>query len=230
MLKASINLGRINSSIVVKFNLILKDEGVKNPSHMLVNKFHISGADYITFNPHPWISIDISPRKPGSGYDRNNTLSLTRPYVYKMCKFLREALNQLKTESLFYYDRDGNLHLNKEVSKDHWCRMPVKDRNIAAAPVVVQEENSPGYEGIAIMIQNVSNYATMTIDEVEALIHLLATTDMNQMAMQTITAAAAFKDVGVEKIVKPQPAPETEPEVIDKRLHIEEPTAVPDLK
>ena len=204
MFKASINLGRINPMMSVKFNMILKDDGNKNPSQMLVNKFMMSGNEYITFNPHPWLSIDIT-KKPNEAYDPNNSISLTRAYAYKAAKTVKHALNLLKTEGLFVYNQEGRLLLNKDVSKDCLCKLMVKQKYIGITPMVIVDGDTD-YEGLAFMINTPANYAALTIDEAEQLIHILATTDLNLLAMQTIATVPMFREINSEKIVKSEPS------------------------
>jgi hypothetical protein len=61
MYKASIEIGKINKMMKLKFGLIVKpDDTVKYKDANVVSKFNYGGNDYLRINPSPYIIIDIS--------------------------------------------------------------------------------------------------------------------------------------------------------------------------
>ena len=230
MYKASIDLGRVNPQISVKFNMILDDGDVKTPIR-LVNKFSMRGNTYLTINPHPWITIDINGRhrRSDDSYDPNNTVALTRPYVINVCRMIERAIESMSTEDLFFY-KDRILHINKEVATRCLFKTCIKNgKYIAMCPMVVNDKQDQ-YEGLGFLINTTSNYASMTLDEAEYLLDLLRGIDMYSLSMQLINTAIQFKGVDAPKIVKPEALPIEITPVVDKRLHLKDNGIIPDIK
>ncbi len=232
MFKAAIELGRINSQMVVKFNIILDEDDDK--SHIrTINKFTMRGNTYLNITPHPWISIDIGGRRRKSDdeYDPNNSVALTRPYVINVCRMIERAIESMSTEDLFFY-RDGLLYINKEVaSRRCLFKTSLKvGKYVAMCPMVINDGNEQ-YEGLGFLINTTANFAAMTLDEAGYLLDLLRNTDMNSLSLSLLNSAMHLKNVETRTLVRPETLPvEIEP-IVDK--HLRKPTGenpVPDLK
>lgn len=231
MYKAHIDLGRVNSQISVKFNMILEDPDDKTRVR-LVNKFAMKGNTYLAITPHPWISIDISGRRRRSDdeYDPNNNVSLTRPYVINVCRMIERAIASMATEDLFFY-RNNELCINKELAGQK-CLFKTTIKNskyIAMCPVVINDGQDQ-YEGLGLLINTTANFATMTLDEAEYLLDLLRSVDMYTLSMQVINSAMLLKDVETRKIVKPETLPATVEPIEDRRILPNKGEGLPDIK
>ena len=58
------DLGNVNKCMKVKFSLILKSDN-ELPMNKLVSKFKMQGNEYIKFNPHPFVTIEITNEQIG---------------------------------------------------------------------------------------------------------------------------------------------------------------------
>lgn len=222
MFKASIDLGKVNSQISVKFCMIL-DDGDPKTAIRLVNKFSMKGNTYLTINPHPWISIDINSRRKRSddAYDPNNNVSLTRPYVINVCRMIKRAIESMSTEDLFFY-RDGILYINKDIARNCLFKTCVRNNKYLAMCPMVIEDGRDQYEGLGFLINSTSNYASMTLDEAEYLLDLLRSVDMNALSMSLLNTAMQLEGVEARKLIKPETAPIEITPVLDRRIHTDD--------
>jgi hypothetical protein len=116
MYKATIEIGRVNKMMKIKFGLVIKsDEETKFKANKLVSKFSYSGNDYLRINPNPYIILDITSfMDKGEGWSSNRTVTLNRYYLFRFLQGLKRLINDFHNcKNLFYYRKD-----NKEV---HVC-------------------------------------------------------------------------------------------------------------
>ena len=55
MYKASLELGKINKYLKMKFSIVIKSENFMP----LINKFNIAGNDYLKVSPIPIVTLEI---------------------------------------------------------------------------------------------------------------------------------------------------------------------------
>lgn len=221
--KVSLSLGRINSSMQVKISLVLREEK-PIPGQELISRFEVGGNRYILVNPHPFITIDISNKKDlrENGWDPNNSINLTRPYVRLVIKALQDSLDNLRIPDMFYYN-DGKLMVDKAKAAKYVEKVVVRNKYLKVFPVVISDETDKDeYEGLAFMINDTSHFCYMTIEECELLIDILSNTNMTQMALSLMSIASDMKTAELRKIERSFPKEQTEPEVIDKTIHVSE--------
>lgn len=218
--KVSLSLGRINNSMQVKICLILRDD---KPivGQELINKFEIGGNKYITVNPHPFIVIDISSKKDNreNGWDSNNSVNITRPFVRPVVNMLKASLEHLKIEDMFYLN-DGKLFVNKQRATENVEKVAVRNKYIKVYPVVISDETDKDeYEGLAFMINDPSHYCYLTIDECVQLIDILEETNMTQLSLSLMSIASDMKTAEVRKLERTfKMATDTEPPVENKLI------------
>lgn len=230
MFRASINLGRVNSSMVVKFNIVLRDDSTNKQSYQsLVNKFNMGGNDYLVFNPHPYITIDISSKKKDEAWNPNNSISMTRPFALNLCKLLRKCISDMKTANLFFY-RDHHLIMNRSVAQGCIGKCMIKNKYVGISPTVVIDGDVE-YEGLMFMINSPANFCNLTIQEAEYLLDILVNTDMTSLSMTLINSASIFKNVDSQKIERQFTESSENPaeEITDKRIKPPNDNPVPDL-
>lgn len=226
MVKVSVNLGRVCNTMVVKLAMIVKDDIPKGPNE-IINKYNANGNEYISFNLHPYMVIDI--KKMGDPYDSNNSVTLTAPFVGVLCRAIKRELELLKTPDLFFYDGEKHLKVNKEVAKDCICKVMVKQKYIGITPMVVCD-NEDEYEGFAFFINSVDHVAQLTIFEMQYLLDILEKTDMTAIGLELLNAYRKYgnsvesKHIG--NIVQASPVQELE----DRRVKDSPLDKLPDLK
>lgn len=228
--KVSLSLGRINGSMQVKISLVLREEK-PIPGQELISRFEVGGNRYILVNPHPFITIDISNKKDSreNGWDPNNSINLTRPYVRLVIKALQDSLDNLRIPDMFYYN-DGKLMVDKAKAAKYVEKVVVRNKYLKVFPVVISDETDKDeYEGLAFMINDTSHFCYMTIEECELLIDILSNTNMTQMALSLMSIASDMKTAELRKIERYFPKEQTEPEVVDKTVHVSEKSEMNDI-
>ena len=207
MTKASIEISRINAQIKVKFALIIDDPLDQNNQNKMIKTFSRSGNDYIIFSPHPFVTIDIggsSKNKNNADWDPYNSINITQQYLHFLISALKDVLSQFTIENLFFYDK-GKLILNKDVSRKILKKIIINNKYLIISPIVVYDDASQSdFEGIALMINDVSHYATMTVQEAEYLLSVLEHINMPELAMMLHISASNIKPSDDTNIALPE--------------------------
>ena len=117
MYKASIELGKINKGMKLKFGLIISSEtDQKNPMMKLINRFTLAGNEYLKINPKPFISIDISGNNDkGDGWSLSQSVNLNKMALFQFMGKLSWFIKQYKEQRNLYYFEDKVLTLNRDV-------------------------------------------------------------------------------------------------------------------
>ena len=232
MYKASIEIGRVNKMMKIKFGLVIKsDEETKFKANKLVSKFSYSGNDYLRINPNPYIILDITSfMDKGEGWSSNRTVTLNRYYLFRFLQGLKRLINDFHNcKNLFYY-RSDELVVNNSVADSITISIPTAgSKTILMKPCVVpDEESSTGnvYEGCIFYINNMENFAYLTYTEMEYLFYELSKIDMNTLSLQLITIVNQLENQDSEKLTVPASSQED----IDSEIEIETPSSVTIIK
>ena len=218
--RVSMSLGRVNASMQVKISLVLREDK-PIPGQELISKFEVGGNRYILVNPHPFITIDISKKKGSNdgGWDPNNSINITRPYLRPVIKVLQDSLDNLKVPDMFFYDH-GKLLVNKEKAAKYVEKIAIKNKYLKVLPVVISEEGDKDeYERLAFMINDPAHFCYLTIEECELLIDILSKTDMTQLSLSLMSIASDMKTAEMRKIERSFPKEQQEVGVEDKTIH-----------
>lgn len=232
MYKASIDIGRINKMMKIKFELIVvSDNEEKYPHLKLVNKFNYCNNDYFRINPNPFIVIDItSYMNKKEGYNANNTVTLNRYYLFRFIQCLRKLLMDFKSvKDLFYY-REKELIVNNYIAEQLKIVIPVSgNKTILMQPCVVPDEESTTgkvYEGCIFYINTMDNFAYLTYTEMEYLLYELVNIDMNTLAIQLISLVKQYEN---QEIVKTE-SPTSSETQIESEIELSSPSKVTIIK
>lgn len=211
LFKASYKLGKVNRGMHISFNLILhSDEPKKQPSTELVRQFYFNGNEYMNISPNPFVTIDISTRatKRNEGYNPNRSVNLNGYSLFLLTTALKRLLNNFRTiKELYYYD-DGELIVDKELSKKCIEVVSAGDKKIRVQPVVVPPDEpeaigSASYEGAVFIINSFDSYQYLTITELEYLVYVLSSIRMNEMSMLLMNTVKLHKTEIIEQLDKP---------------------------
>jgi hypothetical protein len=232
MYKASIEIGRVNKMMKIKFGLVIKsDEETKFKANKLVSKFSYSGNDYLRINPNPYVILDITSfMDKGEGWSSNRTVTLNRYYLFRFLQGLKRLINDFQNcKNLFYY-RSNELVVNNSVADSITISIPTAgSKTIMMKPCVVpDEESSTGnvYEGCIFYINNMENFAYLTYTEMEYLFYELSKIDMNTLSLQLITIVKEFETQESEKLNVPTSSQED----IDSEIEISTPSSLTIIK
>ena len=205
MYKASMDIGRINKMMKLKFELIvMSDNDEKYPHLRLINKFNYCGNDYFRINPNPFIVIDItSYMNKKDGWNTNNTVTLTRYYLFRFIQGLRKLIMDFKSNKELFFYRNQELIVNNYISEQIKIAVPVSgNKTILMKPCVVPDEESTTgnvYEGCLFYINSMENFAYLTYTEMEYLLYELMNIDMNTLSLQLITIVKQYENQETEK-------------------------------
>lgn len=232
MYKASIEIGRINKMMKIKFGLVIKsDEETKFKTTKLVSKFSYIGNDYLRLNPNPYVILDITSfMDKGEGWSSNRSVTLNRYYLFRFLQGLRRLINDFQTyKDLFYY-QNNELVVNNSVADSITISVPTNSsKTIMMKPCVVpDEESSTGnvYEGCIFYINNMENFAYLTYTEMEYLFYELSKIDMSSLALQLITIVKQFENQTSEKLT----GPTSSQQEIGSEIEISTPSSVTIIK
>ena len=117
----------------------------------------------------------------------NNFISLSPLTAFRFCRVGNEVIKSYITkEDLFIYE--GNrLVLNNEVAKTITKPFPADGKMILFQPIVVQDYTKGiECEGVAMMINEMSNFAIMTFEEFTFLLDTVRKLDFNTMGMELL--------------------------------------------
>lgn len=196
MYKGSMELTRINKNIKLNFGIVLRGDG--NSNTKLMSTFDKDSNRYFKITPYPFLTVDISRKDKQWSPNDSVVLSGMNKFLFqKALKTIHRKMIQSK--DLFYY-MNGELKVNKDLSKNCVTTVGLKGKTCQFIPlVVVDEENEQDgpYEGIVMMINTQSNYATMTFEELEYFIDYLERLDMNTLTL-TFINTVKIKDLSAQ--------------------------------
>lgn len=193
MYKTSIDLGRINPSLKVTFNLIIKGDKLSEKDRHIpetIDKFNFHGTTYLKFSPKAFITLDISKTgDKGDGWNPNTSANLNKIALFEFVQKCELMLNGFKIKELFYM-KNQRLKVSPDISKKLAQRSRAGNKTVAMIHAVVIDDEHPEteYEGISLMINTVDNFALLTYSELQYLHHLLSTVNMDVLSMQLINA------------------------------------------
>lgn len=232
MYKATIEIGRINKMMKIKFGLIIQSEEIgKFKPTPIVSKFNFSGNDYLRINPNPYVILDISSyMDKGEAWSSNRTVTLNRYYLFRFLQGLKKLIGNFQTyKNLFYY-QNNELIVNNAVADSIMISIPTANsKTIMVRPCVVpDEESNTGrvYEGCVFYINNMENFAYLTYTEMEYLYFELTKIDMSALSLQVITIVKQFENKKTEKLE----VPASSEGVIDSEIEIVTPSAITVIK
>lgn len=195
MNKINMELGNVNKWMKVKFSLILKSEN-ELPINKLVSKFKIDGNEYIKFNPHPFITIEITNEsEKKEGWSNNRIITLNKFNLFRMITVLNKFINRfIEVEDLFYYENEI-LYLNNEVAdKEEQLIRISNDKVIKIKPFVISDEEGM-YEGCILFINSMDNYCKLTYEELKYLYYLLSNINMESLSLQLMDLSVKMATV-----------------------------------
>lgn len=189
------DLGNVNKCMKVKFSLILKSDN-ELPMNKLVSKFKMQGNEYIKFNPHPFVTIEITNElEKKEGWSNSRIITLNKLNLFRVMMVLKRFINRfVEVKDLFYFQGD-TLCLNNDVAKNEEQMIRVaNDKVILLKPFVVSDEEGM-YEGCIFMINSAINYCKLTYEELKYLHYLLSHIDMEILSLQLMDLSVKMSTV-----------------------------------
>lgn len=206
MYKATIEIGRVNKMMKIKFGLIVRSDDVgKFKATPVVNKFNYAGNEYLRINANPYIILDISSyMNKGEGWSSNQSVTLNRYYLFRFLQGLRRLINDFQTRKNLFYYQNNELIVNNQIADSVTITIPTASgKTIMMKPCVVPDEESSlnkVYEGCIFYINSMDNFAYLTYTEMEYLYFELTKIDMTSLSMQLISIVKQFENQEFEKL------------------------------
>ena len=183
MYKGSLELGKINKGMKLRFNLVLKPEN-ESYINQVIRKFRLNGNDYLKLSPHPYLTIDISNTyDKNEEWSSNRIVNLNQKGLFNMICGIDEMLLKFQIPNLFYYENQKKLKVNLELAKRNGKNIMCgtgKMCRLQHCVVHDEENNELDYEGIVFMINHPDNFCYLTIDELRFLRFQLGKIDLYQ--------------------------------------------------
>ena len=128
------------------------------------------GLDYF-----PFVTI-LNADSPIDDF-RKSMVVMTMKNQHRVVKAFRKMLRVLYQEDIFFMD--GNTIKRYELQEDWIVRCNTgKDIFVMAPTVVVDINDGKSYEGVQLSINRDEIYAELTLDEFEAMVHILEKIDL----------------------------------------------------
>lgn len=237
MKKITVDIGKIAKGMRLKYSLILDadETGVKNPSLNLVNRYMIGGNEFIKFNPHPYLMIDISESfDKKEEWSANKSVNLNLMSKMKMETQLKSVIANLKIKELFYYDKNNKLDVNRDVVRSLNIRpFVVGNKNCMFDYGVLRDDKNNEYEAIIFMINTADNFCMLTIDEANYLLYTLLSINLYNLTFSVLAYYTSLdKRDQIDEIEIKSKNIQEEPEMVPKLNRVPEydnPNLIPDL-
>ena len=194
MYKVSLELGKINNSMKLKFNVIMKDKTEKKANrkynNRVIDRFTYNGSDYLRISPKPYITIDISSTSDKNDeWNSNSVVNLNKFCLFDMIRKVRSMINKFKIPDLFFI-KNKKLHLNTEIANNNFEIIRTPNKIIKLVHAVIYDSNNQEleYEGVCFMINSPDNFCCLTYNELEYLYYVLTHIDMDTLAMSIVNS------------------------------------------
>lgn len=193
MYKVNMELGKINRTMRVSFNLVIQgDNLVKQYANTqdtrVISNFTVGGSEYLKLAPYPYIKIDISDSlHRQETWNSNLSVNLNNRALFSFLKSLKNMIDRFKIQNLFY-TQSGKLYVNNKVAGNcqEVIRLPNKAVRLVHTVVPDEENKENEYEGIVLMINSIDYYSYLTYDELCYLYFLLSKIHLDELSIQAI--------------------------------------------
>ena len=200
MHKLTCDLCYITRFLRLRLSVVYKDKLNKEK----VSKFNVGGNDYLNIKAYPYLIMDITNEEErGEVWNYQKTITLDR---FGMFTFIDKAepliQNFQKEKTLFMYDQNNRLHVNKEIANKISITIPLSfSRYIWISPIVVKEKDSNvEMEGVVMCFNSTVNYVTLSYDEFRFLVYYIKNVDLESIGMQLMIYAEVTKDRSFSKL------------------------------
>lgn len=151
-------------------------------NYKTVRKFTFKGDHYYKFTPKPFIDITIDPDQRDI-YVPQKRIRCNKMDIYKLIRSLDRMTNAFKTETDLFYYYDNRLTLNEEKKVKLTDRVALRERVLLLEPTIIIDLTTGNqHEGITIFVNDRTTSCIITYLEMEFLLHLLKTTDIDAIA------------------------------------------------
>lgn len=221
MYKISYNLVRINQYLAIDVTMYIHNEETLRMENMspkmkenskTIRKYNIDGNTYIKFNPRPYIDMIIDPDIKDR-YDPYKRVRCNKFDIYKLIRSLEKMSNIFKTMTdLFYYYGD-KLILDDNKMEKATMIIPLHDRTLKIVPTIILDvDTNKQHEGIIIYVNTEAVSCPLTYLEMEFLLHILKTTDIDSLAtsLYMMDGNIDIKMENGDNIQEPNPEVNTE--------------------
>lgn len=221
MYRGKITLARVED-ITVSFNLIINQEEHIHKYLNTVNITTVGLNTYLNIMPHPFVTIDFQTakaQKTSGGYNSNLSITLNKIDLYKFVRAFARLYGKIMEfeDKIYVYDNDGNLTTNAIAVQKFRTLIAVGGKQVLMQPSVIIDkevvsDDALGIKGVIIAINNIADSTTLSLDNVEFLIHTMKEINMHTLSMQLIQVYLQTHEVEPEiKTLQEQISSEAKP-------------------
>lgn len=195
MYKVTYSLGYINRYVNLKFSVVLKNaKGID-----MIRQSIFNGNQYLLIsNLYPALVIELTDETKDEGsklWNSGRSVQLNKFIARVFVRSGRELLEKFKTlKDLFGYE-ESVLIVNKDLAWENRVVIQCEyGKVILLVPSVVEDmDNHVQYEGLTLMINEMSNYGKFTYQEFESLMDYLDHFDFDGIGLQLLTTALLMR-------------------------------------
>lgn len=203
MYKGSIELGKINKYMKIKFNIIIKDDENKNSFNMkVIDTFTYGGSEYLRLSPKPYITIDISATADKTdSWNSNTQVNLNKMCLIDFIIKSKNMINKFRIPEL-YFIKNNRLQVNTDIANKSYEIIRTPNKTIKMIHCVVYDNDNSDIEneGICFMINSIDNFCFLTYTELEYLYYMLSKINMDELAISLINTYLLIKDKESRKL------------------------------
>lgn len=179
-------LQKINQFIALKLSITIDNSDI-NPVKRSINQFMFKGSLYTNISIYPRLIIEFREMDGEKKvFSTNNYVSLSPLTAFRFCRVGRELLQRFMIKDLFIY-QGKRLVLNQDLAAKLSKPFPADGKKIMFRPIVVQDyTRGIECEGVCMMINEMSNFATMTFEEFTFLLDTIRKLDFNSMGLELL--------------------------------------------
>lgn len=190
MHKLTLLLQRINASVTLKFSVTIRPQSPDNRPGT-ISTFNFNGNDYTNIRPYPYVIIDLGNElKERNGvFNTNSSIALDHLHMYWFLKRCKKLMRDFVEEKQLFVYQGNHLLLNQELSEKCEIILPCEfSKTIRVKPVVVKDyQQHIECEGVMIMVNDVANFATLTIEEFEYMLYTMSKLDFHGLSTNLIS-------------------------------------------
>lgn len=236
MYKGSIDIGWVNKSLRVSFNLVImgNNDGYQRFNSKIINKFACNNSEYLKFTPRPYLTLDICKYENKQKiYDPACQINISKRNLFVLIQRVKKMIENFKIQDMFFI-KNKQLRLNIDKAKSVSQVMRTNDKAIYMIHGVIPDDERPDvqYEGITLMINNAANYVLITYDELLYLYYILTNVNMDMLSMQLINSYLLLekrKDVDTTDIIKTLSEVNNDNVSNSVLPKLQEPNVIPDI-
>jgi hypothetical protein len=189
--------------LVLKFHVSL----VKVTNDRRDNVFNVYTFDnksYGILDTNAYLTLEIIKNKDES-WDKTKSVIISEKNIHKIVSTIKTMIDILyNNETDLFYTRNNEIFLYNDIGSKFIKEIELGAGKLTLQPGIVYDMDERSYEGCVILFNKINNIVGLSIDELEALYHILNKVDIFAYKMSMLTYYNTIKDIDI-KVINNQP-------------------------